>query len=146
VKIPSGENSSNRSDEAAIVGIGANQYETQTNYFLAHWLPNLQGATMEKRKKFFLGENLPAARFIFIDPRRTNTIAVAEQVAKDRVLHLDIEPGTDIALFNGLLTHVVENGWIDKDFIAKHTTGYDEAVRRGAQSRTASFPPRSPTR
>ena len=28
-----------------IVGIGANQYETQTNYFLAHWLPNLQGAT-----------------------------------------------------------------------------------------------------
>ncbi len=35
-------------------------------------------------------------------PRRTDTIAVAEQVAKDRVLHLDIEPGTDIALFNGL--------------------------------------------
>ena len=26
-----------------IMGIGANQYETQTNYFLAHWIPNLQG-------------------------------------------------------------------------------------------------------
>jgi arsenite oxidase large subunit len=112
-----------------IVGIGANQYETQTNYFLAHWLPNLQGATEAKRKKFFPGEATPPARVIFVDPRRTNTVAVAEQVAKDRVLHLDIEPGTDIALFNGLLTHVIENGWIDKEFIAKYTTGFDAVVQ-----------------
>jgi arsenite oxidase large subunit len=112
-----------------IVGIGANQYETQTNYFLAHWIPNLQGATMAKRKQFFANENLPPARFIFVDPRRTNTIAIAEQVAKDRVLHLDIQPGTDIALFNGLFTHVVESGWIDKEFIAKHTTGFDAVVK-----------------
>ena len=34
------------------------------------------------------------------------------------MLHLDIQPGTDIALFNGLFTYVVEQGWIDKDFIA----------------------------
>ena len=40
---------------------------------------------------------------------------------KDNVLHLDIEPGTDIALFNGLFTYVVEQGWHDKDFIAQHT-------------------------
>ncbi len=112
-----------------IVGIGANQYETQTNYFLAHWLPNLQGGTEAKRKKFFPGEATPATRMIFVDPRRTNTIAVAEQVAKDRVLHLDIEPGTDIALFNGLFTHVVEQGWIDRDFIAKNTSGFDAAVQ-----------------
>ena len=42
------------------------------------------------------------ARIIFVDPRRSRPIAIAEQVAgKDNVLHLDIEPGTDIALFNG---------------------------------------------
>jgi arsenite oxidase large subunit len=111
-----------------IVGIGANQYETQTNYFLAHWVPNLQGGTEAKRKQWFPNEPTPPTRVIFVDPRRTNTIAVAEQVAKDRVLHLDIQPGTDIALFNGLFTYVVEQGWIDKDFIAKYTTGFDAVV------------------
>ena len=111
-----------------IMGIGANQYETQTNYFLAHWIPNLQGGTADKRKKWFPNEPTPPTRVIFVDPRRTNTIAIAEQVAKDRVLHLDIQPGTDIALFNGLFTYVVEQGWIDRDFIAKNTTGFDAAV------------------
>ena len=102
-----------------IMGIGANQYETQTNYFLAHWIPNLQGGTDEKRKKWFPNEPTPPTRVIFVDPRRTDTIAIAEQVAKDRVLHLDIQPGTDIALFNGLFTYVVEQGWIDREFIAE---------------------------
>ena len=116
-----------------IMGIGANQYETQTNYFLAHWIPNLQGGTADKRKKWFPNEPLPATRVIFVDPRRTTTIAIAEQVAKDRVLHLDIQPGTDIALFNGLFTYVVEQGWIDRDFIAKNTNGF----RRGGHCQQA---------
>jgi arsenite oxidase large subunit len=112
-----------------IVSVGANQYETQTNYFLAHWQPNLQGGTVEKKKKWFPGESAEAARIVFIDPRRTPTVTICETLAKDRVLHLEIEPGTDIALFNGLLTHVIEQGWIDRDFIAKHTTGFDEAAK-----------------
>ena len=112
-----------------IMSIGANQYETQTNYFLTHWLPNLQGATVDKKKKWFPGETAETGRIVFIDPRRTPTISICETVAKDRVLHLEIEPGTDIALFNGLFTHVIEQGWIDKDFIANHTTGFDEAAK-----------------
>jgi len=113
-----------------LFGIGANQYETQTNYFLAHWLPNLQGVTIDKKKKWFPGETVAKGRIIFVDPRRTPTIAVAEQAAgKENVLHLDIQPGTDIALFDGLFTHVVEQGWIDKDFIQKHTTDFDEALK-----------------
>jgi arsenite oxidase large subunit len=118
-----------------IMGIGANQYETQTNYFLAHWLPNLQGATVDKKKKWFPGETVAAAKIIFVDPRRTPTIAVAEHaVGRDNVLHLDLQPGTDIALFDGLFTYVVEQGWIDKDFIAQHTTGFDEAVKTNKMS------------
>jgi arsenite oxidase large subunit len=111
-----------------IVAIGCNSYETQTNYFLAHWLPNLQGQTVDKRKQRFPGETIAPTKVIFVDPRRTATIAVAEQAAgKDSVLHLDIEPGSDIALFNGLLTYVVEQGWHDKEFIAAHTKGFDQA-------------------
>ena len=57
------------------------------------------------------------------------TLSVAETIAgKPNVLHLDLQPGTDIALFNGLFTYVVEQGWHDKDFIAKRTNGFDAAV------------------
>ena len=50
------------------------------------------------------------------------------------MLHLDIEPGTDIALFNTLFTYVVDQGWHDKDFIAKHTRGFDDAMKANRMS------------
>jgi arsenite oxidase large subunit len=110
--------------------IGGNPYETQTNYFLNHWMPNLQGATIDKKRQWFQGETFPKTKAIFVDPRRTTSVAIAEQIAgKDNVLHLDIQPGTDIALFNGLFTYVVEQGWIDRPFIAGYTKGFDAAVQ-----------------
>ncbi len=113
-----------------IMCIGANSYETQSNYFLNHWVPNLSGSTVDKKKKWFPGETAAGAKVIIVDPRRTATVAICEQVAgKDNVLHLDIEPGTDTALFNTLFTYVVEQGWQAKDFISKHTKGYDEAIK-----------------
>jgi arsenite oxidase large subunit len=118
-----------------LFSIGANPYECQSNYFLIHWLPNLQGATLSKKKEWFKGEEIGRGRIIFVDPRRNPSIAIAEQAAgKDRVLHLDLEPGTDTALFNGLLSYVVDKGWIDKDFIADHTSGFEEAVKANRQS------------
>jgi len=109
--------------------IGANGYETQTNYFLVHALPNMQGNTVGKKKKWFPGETAGGTKVIFVDPRRSLTISVAEKMAgKKNVLHLDINPGTDTALFNGLLTYVVEQGWHDKNFIDKHTTGFKKAL------------------
>ena len=112
-----------------IMAIGANAYETQTNYFLAHWAPNMQGGTMDKKKKSFAGESFDKTKIIIVDPRRSPTVAICEQVAgKENVLHLDIEPGSDIALFSAFFTYVVENGWHDKDFIAKNTKGFDAAV------------------
>ncbi len=118
-----------------ILATGCNPYETQTNYFLNHWVPNLSGSTVDKKKHWFPGETAEAARIIIVDPRRSATVAIAEQVAgKDRVLHLDIEPGSDTALFNTLFTHVVEQGWHDKAFIAEHTRGFDDAVKSNRMS------------
>lgn len=115
--------------------IGNNPYETQTNYFLAHWLPNLTGETLTKKKRLFPGEKVEPGRIIFVDPRRTPSVAVAEAAAgRANVLHLDIQPGTDIALFNGLFTYVVDNGWIDKAFIQEHTMGFDDAVKANRMS------------
>lgn len=118
-----------------LIAVGTSAYEAQTNYFLNFWLPNLQGATSTKKKQQFPGETIPTTRIIFVDPRRTSSIAAAEHAAgADNVLHLDIQPGTDTALFNGLFTYVVEQGWIDRDFINQHTSGFDEAVKANRMS------------
>ncbi|MBF6172832.1 bifunctional nitrate reductase/sulfite reductase flavoprotein subunit alpha [Nocardia blacklockiae] len=58
------------------------------------------------------------AKLIVVDPRRTETAAQAD-------LFLQIAPGTDLALLNGLLHLLVENGDIDEDFIAEHTEGWE---------------------
>ncbi|CQR31737.1 Arsenite oxidase subunit AioA (fragment) [Thiomonas arsenitoxydans] len=113
---------------------GNNPYENQTNYFLVHWLPNLQGATLDKKKKMFPNEPVAAGKFIFVDPRRTPSISISESIAKDQVLHLAINPGADGALWNGMLTYIVDQGWIDKDFIAQHTEGFEAAVKANRMS------------
>lgn len=105
-----------------IVAIGTNPLETQTNYFLNHWIPNLRGTSLDKKKKEFPDEPVEAGRIIIIDPRRTVTVAACEaEAGKDKVLHLALEPGTDLVLFNALLTYIADKGWIDKAFIAAST-------------------------
>ncbi|MEU4180403.1 bifunctional nitrate reductase/sulfite reductase flavoprotein subunit alpha [Streptomyces sp. NPDC026589] len=58
------------------------------------------------------------AKLIVVDPRRNATAAKAD-------LYLRIRPGTDLALLNGLLHLLVENGHTDPDFIAEHTEGWE---------------------
>jgi arsenite oxidase large subunit len=123
-----------------LLSIGNNPYETQTNYFLVHWVPNLQGATVDKKKQWFPGETVERGKVIFVDPRRTPSIAAAEQAAgKENVLHLDIQPGTDIALFNGLFTYVVDQGWHDLEFVAQYTTDFNEAREANRLSSNSHF-------
>ncbi|HYD97406.1 MAG TPA: molybdopterin-dependent oxidoreductase [Noviherbaspirillum sp.] len=64
----------------------------------------------------------PAPRMIVVDPRRTDT-------ARDADLHLPILPGTDVALFNGLLHICLWEGWIDEAYIDAHTEGFDDLKR-----------------
>jgi arsenite oxidase large subunit len=108
---------------------GANPYETQSNYFLAHWLPNLYAETLGKKRRIGSGDAAKAAKIIIIDPRRTPTLAICERLfGPEQVLHLDLRPGTDTVLFNALLTYIVDQNWQDFDFIDKHTRGFGKAV------------------
>lgn len=59
------------------------------------------------------------AKLIVVDPRRTTTADKAD-------LYLQIKPGTDLALLNGLLHLLVERGDIDEQFIAEHTEGWEQ--------------------
>ncbi|VVP81694.1 Nitrate reductase [Pseudomonas fluorescens] len=58
------------------------------------------------------------ARLIVVDPRRSAT-------ADKAGLFLQIRPGTDLALLNGLLHLLLKNGHTDPDFIAAFTEGWD---------------------
>jgi arsenite oxidase large subunit len=112
-----------------IVAVGTNALETQTNYFLNHWVPNLRGTSMDKKRAEFGSEPVAAARIIIVDPRRTVTVNACEvEAGKDRVMHLAINSGTDLALFNAWLTYIDEKGLTDKAFIAASTKDLDKAL------------------
>ena len=112
-----------------LVAIGCNSLETQTNYYLAHWVPNLQGASLSKKREQMPDEEHAPVRIVFVDPRRTVTIDAAEaEAGPENVLHLAIRSGTDLALFNALLTEIEGQGWVDREFIDTSTLGFDEAV------------------
>jgi assimilatory nitrate reductase catalytic subunit len=63
------------------------------------------------------------ARIVVIDPRRTDT-------AGDADLFLGLKPGTDTALFSGLLVHLADTGALDRGYIERHTGGFEEALAR----------------
>ncbi len=60
----------------------------------------------------------PALKIIVCDPRRTDTAEIAD-------VYLPLQPGTDVALFNGLLHIMLWEGWIDAAYMAAHTSGFD---------------------
>ncbi len=112
-----------------IVVVGANPLETQTNYFLNHWVPNLRGTSMDKKRAELPNEAHPPARIVIIDPRRTVTVNACEvEAGKDRVMHLAINSGSDLALFNAWMTYIAEKGWVDRAMIAASTNGFDKMV------------------
>ena len=59
----------------------------------------------------------PALKVIVVDPRKTDTAQSAD-------LHLALQPGTDVALFNGMLHIMLREGWVDRAFVAAHTHGF----------------------
>ncbi len=66
------------------------------------------------------------AELIVVDPRFTRTAAHATEYVR-------IRPGTDIPVIWSILWHVFENGWEDKDFIAKRVYGMDEIRKEVAK-------------
>jgi len=114
-----------------LVAVGCNPLETQSNYFLNHWIPNLRGTSLDKKKKMIPGEEHAPAKIIFIDPRRTVSVAAAEaEAGKENVLHLALNSGTDLLLLNAIFTYIADKGWVDSEFIANSTI--KKAVARPA--------------
>jgi len=113
---------------------GANSYETQTNYFLHHMVPNLRGETQDRKRSTFPGEDVGRGRIIIADPRVTTTVTTARAAGgADNVLHLWLKPGTDIALLNAIGRIVHDRGWHDQSFIDTRTESFDDYSAKGLQ-------------
>jgi assimilatory nitrate reductase catalytic subunit len=63
----------------------------------------------------------PSMRLVVIDPRRTPTCDIAD-------LHLPLRAGTDVMLFNGLLSWLARENRIDHSFVEQHTRGAARAL------------------
>jgi len=61
----------------------------------------------------------PDLKVIVADPRRTDTCSIAD-------LHLPLKPGTDVVLYQAMLHVMIQEGFLDEDYIAAHTTGFAE--------------------
>jgi anaerobic selenocysteine-containing dehydrogenase len=63
------------------------------------------------------------ARLVCIDPRRSETAEKCHE-------HIALRPGTDAALALALMHQLVTHGWLDHDYIARHTLGWDSLRER----------------
>jgi formate dehydrogenase major subunit len=65
------------------------------------------------------GKELNHANVIVIDPRLTRTAAHATEYVR-------IRPGTDIPVLYGMMWHILQNGWEDKEFIKQRVYGFED--------------------
>ncbi len=63
--------------------------------------------------------NRRSPEIIVLDPRKTETAMAATQ-------HLPLAPKSDLALLYGVAHLLIQNGWVDQEFLAAHTSGYAE--------------------
>jgi len=76
----------------------------------------------------------PALRIIVADPRRTDTAEIAD-------LYLPLAPGSDVALFHGMLHVFLWDGLLDSAFVEQHTAGF-----AALKERVREFTPREAAR
>ena len=82
--------------------------------------------TMPPVMRLLTEQRAAGGSLIVADPRRTAT-------AREATLHLQLTPGTDLALALGLFHIVITESLVDTAYIAARTTGFDEVRRVAAQ-------------
>ncbi len=82
-----------------------------TNPFQAHGIHNARDTLREIKKD-------PARTMVVIDPRRSETAKVAD-------IHLQVKPGTDAFLMSAMLAIILREGLHDREFLARHCTGFE---------------------
>ena len=76
-----------------------------------------------KTVRFTTWQQPGGAKLIYVDPRKTFTAAYA---VKNGGIHLQLNPGTDVALYNALVREIISQGWEDQDFITNYVASRSE--------------------
>ncbi len=66
------------------------------------------------------------AKLVCIDPRKSETADKCHE-------HIQLRPGTDAALALALMHELIQNDWLDHDYIARHTLGWEQLRERALQ-------------
>ncbi|MGI9022336.1 MAG: molybdopterin oxidoreductase family protein [Acidimicrobiales bacterium] len=82
--------------------------------------------TMPPAMQHFAEQQRRGGILVVVDPRWTPT-------AEGASLHLQVRPGSDLALANGMLHIAIRDGLVDSDFVAARTSGFAD-VRRVVES------------
>jgi len=91
--------------------------ELASCYFIAGANPAFAHPIVFRRMEAAKEAN-PDLKIIVADPRRTDTCSIAD-------LHLPLKPGTDVPLFQAMLNVMMWEDFIDQDYVAKHTAGFE---------------------
>ncbi|GIU07904.1 MULTISPECIES: molybdopterin-dependent oxidoreductase [unclassified Shewanella] len=72
-------------------------------------------------KRILAAQKLNGTKLVVVDPRQTATASYAD-------LHLQLKPGSDLALFNGLFCYLADSCRAEQAFIAEHTQGFETTL------------------
>jgi anaerobic selenocysteine-containing dehydrogenase len=91
--------------------------ECDTIFTIGHNIPETHTVLWARILDRLEGPDRP--RLVVADPRPT-------RIAREADVHLPVRSGTNLALLNGIQRELIANGWIDDDFIAARTVGFDK--------------------
>ena len=94
---------------------------TDAIFLYGHNMPETQTVLWARILDRTRGENPPVV--VCVDPRTTD---VAREAERTGGVHLAPRPGTNLALMNGLIRELLENGWHDQEWVDAHTVGFAE--------------------
>jgi assimilatory nitrate reductase catalytic subunit len=77
-------------------------------------------------------EASPQLKVVVIDPRKTDTCDIAD-------IHLAIKAGSDVALFNGLLSYLSNFNYLDHEYINAHTNDFNDALARAQKDTNTEY-------
>jgi molybdopterin guanine dinucleotide-containing S/N-oxide reductase-like protein len=113
--------------EAGILSVlgakmGTEPEQFRHSKYIIAWGANIHGNNVHLWP-FIEEARRAGAKLVVIDPYRTRTARLADW-------HIQINPGTDVALALGMMHVIIAENLYDSDYVSRHTTGFDDLKQR----------------
>lgn len=103
-------------------GLSFGQDYANTDMLMAvGWNPMMSHQTPQARRKISKMAKDPDKLLVVVDPRISETAAIAD-------IHLALRPGTDALLFRSMIAMVINEGWHNQEYIGKYVNGFEQVL------------------